>query len=489
MYRQPSKRQVILQRIAVYGAMTIAVVALVTVLIFIMLGYQFNRSDGRIEQGGLVQFESKPTGANVTIDGMTFGSQTNTKATLAAGGHFIKMERSGYKTWQKAVNVNPGSILWLNYARLVPANLKPSHVAELSEITSSAASEDDKWMAMKESAVSTTIKLADLSQEKISLQAIDLPSASYTHAAAGKTQSFTIEAWDPGSRYLLVRHVYDDTKTEWLVVDTRDVKNTKNITALLGITAKKLLFSNNNSQVLYALTDANEIRRIDLGQTTLSGPLVSNVADFSLYEASVVAYVTYLDSATKTRTVGYLQDGATKPRVIRSYTDDGAIPLHLRVDKYFDDMYAAISYGNTVDILVGNLPKDDEATLMKLQSTMALTGNTQFLSTRTNGRFVVAQSGTTFTVYDLELKKMIATQTTGQTEVVREFKWLDSYMPWSDRDGRLRLYEFDGANQHDVMDVVVGQSVALSPNSKYIYGFSKQPDGKAYLTRVQMILD
>ncbi len=489
MYRQPSKRQVILQRIAVYGLMTLAVVVLVTMLIFVMLGYQFNRNDGRIEQGGLVQFESKPTGANVTIDGIAFGSQTNTKATLAAGGHFIKMEREGYKAWQKAVNVNPGSVLWLNYARLIPAVIKPTHVAELTEITSSAASDDYKWMAMKESAASSAIRLADLSQEKISLQTLDLPSASYTHPAAGKTQSFTIETWDPDSRYLLVRHVYDDAKTEWLVVDTRDAANTKNITTLLGINAKKVVFSNNNSQVLYALTDANDVRRIDLGQTTLSGPLLSNVADFSLYDSAVIAYETYIDPTTKVRTVGYLQDGAKKPRIIRSYTDDGVSPLHFRIDKYFDEMYAAISYGDTVDILVGDLPKDDEPSLMKLQSTMTLPGGTQYLSTRTNGRFVVAQSGATFTVYDLELKKMSTTEASGQSSVAKEFDWLDSYMPWSDRDGRLKFYEFDGGNQHDIMDVIPGQSVSLSPNSKYVYSFSKQADGKVHFTRVQLILN
>jgi hypothetical protein len=62
-------------------------------------------------------------------------------------------------------------------------------------------------------------------------------------------------------------------------------------------------------------------------------------------------------------------------------------------------------------------------------------------------------------------------------------------MPWSDRDGRLRFYEFDGANQHDIMSVAPGQAVTLSPSGKYVYGISKQADNKVFLTRVQLLLD
>lgn len=489
MYRQPSKRKVILQRTAVYGLMSIAVAVLVTALVLIMLGYQFNRADGRIEQGGLVQFESRPTGASVSIDGTIYGSQTNTKATLAAGGHFIKMERDGYKPWQKSIDVIPGSVLWLNYARLIPVELKPTHVAEFTTVTSSASSDDNKWMIITEDPATPTLHLADITQERITMTELQLPAQSYSPPSAGKSQSFTIEKWDSGSRFVLVRHVRDDTKTEWLVVDTRDIGNTKNVTALLGINARKVLFSADSGQVLYVLTDTNDVRRIDLGQRTLSGPLLTNVADFSLYENSIIAYTSLSDQATKTRTVGYLEEGAKQPRILRSYTDDGSAPLHVRIDKYFDDMYAVIAYRDTVDVLVGKLPKDEETSLMKLEGTMTLSGGIEYLSTRTNGRFVVAQTGGSFSVYDLELKKMWATNTAGTTAVGREFDWIDNYMPWSDRDGKLRFYEFDGANQHEIMTVVPGQGVSLSQNGKYVYGISKQDDGKTHLTRVQLILN
>lgn len=490
MYRQPSKRRLLVQRTAVYGLMTVATVGLVVVLVFVMLGYQFNRSDGKIEQGGLVQFESRPSGADVTIDGANLGTRTASKATLTSGQHFVKMERSGYNAWQKSIDVVAGSVLWLNYTRFVPNTLTPANVADFSTVSSTAASADNTWMAVKEDPATPVIRLANLSQDEIKLTNLTLPAASFTAPGEGKTQTFGIEKWDPTSRYVLVKHTYDDAKIEWLIVDRQDVAKTKNITTLLGIDASKLVFSSSNSAVMYAKVD-NAVRKIDLDNATLSGPLLTNIADFSLYDRSTVTYVSLLDPTTKKRSVGYLEDGAGKPRTLRSYSDDGTTPLHFEVDKYFDDTYAAISYGENIEILKGDLPRSDNdaPSVMKPAATLTVPGGVQYLATKSSGRFVVAQNGPTYTVYDMELQKMTTTTVKGTADVTKEFDWLDNYMPWSDRDGMLRFYEFDGANQHDIMPVTPGLSVTLSPNGKYVYGIVASKDGaKFHLERVRLQL-
>jgi hypothetical protein len=491
MYHPPSKRKQLMQRILVYGFMSAATLGLVAVLVSVMLGYQFNRSDGRIEQGGLVQFDSRPTGGNVTIDGTSFGSQTPSKTTMTSGQHFITIERSGYKKWQKSVAVVPGSVLWLNYAHLIPNDLKPVDVATLKGIGTSIASPDDKWMAISEDPASANIRLADVSGETVKTSSIDIPTDKYTHPSADKVQSFTIEKWDPESRYVLVKHLYDDAKTEWVIVDTQNASQTKNLTTLLSVDASKVMFSNGNSQVLYAQI-GSDVRKIDLGAATISRPLVTNVADFSLYDRSLITYATLLDPATKTRSIGYYQDGADKPQVVRTYTDDGAAPLHFVVSKYFGDTYMAIAYGGIISVIKGDLPteKTTSASALRVTATMTMPdgANVQYLSILTNGRFVVAQTGATYDVYDVELQKPTSTILKGTSEFTKEIGWLDSYTLWGDRDNMLRMYEFDGANQHDIMPVVSGQGVALSPNAKYLYGISKSADGQFHLSRVKLIL-
>lgn len=343
-------------------------------------------------------------------------------------------------------------------------------------------------MIIKEEPATPVLRLADLSEDTVKMTNLTLPESSFTRPSEGQTQAFTIEKWDPDSRYVLIKHAYDNSKVEWLVLDTRDVSQTKNLNASLGINPAKVEFDLDNSALLYVLVD-NTVRRVDLDAATLSGPLVTNAADFSLYESSV-AYVTLPDPVTKVRTVGYYTEGAKKARTIKSYSDDGTPPLHFQLGRYFDETYAAVSYGETIEVLKGELSASDDSkpSLMKPVATMALPGGIQYLTTKTNGRFVVAQSGPTYTVYDMELDKLTTTTTKGASPVAKEFDWLDSYMLWSDRDGKLRFYEFDGANQHDIMTVVPGFSASLSPNSKFVYGISKSDDGKFHLKRAQLLL-
>jgi len=487
MYRPPSKRRQLIQRTVVYGAMSLSVVALVTVLVFIMLGYQLNRNDGKIEQGGLVQFDSHPSGVTVAIDGMAFGSRTPSKTTMTAGQHYIAMTRSGYNKWEKSVSVFPGSVLWLNYTRLVPNELKPASVATFPVVTSTAVSPDSKWMVLKDDPATPVIHLTDLSQEAIKITNVELPASSYAQPDVGKTQTFTFEKWDADSKYVLMKHTYNDSKVEWLVVDPHAPAQTKNLTAVFNMDISRLVFSGNNGTILYAQTGM-DIRKVDLGAMSISRPLISNVAEFGLYDNSTLTYTTLIDPTTKKRSVGYYDDGSKKQYTLRTYSDDGVTPLRFVLGKYFGDMYEIIAHGDAVDIFKGDLPSEAKPSSLNTVMRMNVPGGVQHLAAVTEGRFIVAQNEGTYHVYDLELKKATSTTLKGTSPVSRELRWLDSYMVWSDRDNMLRLYEFDGANQHDVMPVVSGLSATLSPNSKYIYGITKTADGLYHLDRVQMIL-
>lgn len=487
MYRQPSKRKLLIQRISVYSLMTVAIFGLVTVLIFVMLGYQYNGNDGKIEQGGLVQFDSQPTGADIILDGVKFGTRTTSRATMTSGPHTVVMQDSGYQTWQKSINVVPGSVLWLNYTRLIPKTLTPINEADFSSMSSTVSSKDGKWMAIKDVASTPTIKLYDLSNDTVQSKELTLPSGSYTTPLDPSTQTFSLDSWDAGNRFILLKHTYDGSKVEWLVVDTQDISSTKNVTTLLGVDASKIVFSNNDSNLLYAQI-GQEIRKIDLNAATLSRPLVTHVADFALYSDSMITFSTVLDQTTKTRSVGYYIDGTDTPHTIQTYTDDGSAPLHLTVGKYFGDTIEGISYGTTVQVLKGNLPRDATPLALKTVVTVTTAGAVQYLSSMTNGRFIVAQSGATYTTYDLELNKTTATTVKGTSDVTKELQWLDDYTLISDRDSILRLYEFDGANPHDIMPVAAGFSITLTPNEKYLYGITKSANDSYHLTRVRLIL-
>lgn len=491
MYHQPSKRTQIIRRTISYSAMILAILALVTILGFVIMGYQFNRKDGKIEQGGLVQFASQPGGAAISIDGNAFGSRTNTKTTLTSGDHYITMNRDGYQQWSKAVTVQPGSILWLNYARLIPKSLSVEQVATFAALSSSAASPDQKWVIAATDPNLPEFDLVDISQQQIATPVkLTLPTTLYTAPAAGKTQQFSVVEWDKDSRYVLVKHTVEGLdRTEWLVVDTQSLASSKNITSLVNLPMSQVHFSPASSQAVYAQIDA-DVRKIELGDGSISRPLAGNVEDFRLYRDNGIIFTTLPDATTHQRSVGYAIDGEQAPHVLSTITDDGKTAFRLAIGEYFGDTYVALLNGTTLTVRVGNLPKtaaDYEA--MQPVTTQHLAAAATRLSIVTSGRFVLAEAPDSYMVYDLELKKATTTPLKGTAPAVQApLDWLDGYMPWSDHDGTLRVYEFDGTNQHDIMPVAPGQAVTLARSGAYLYAFGKTSDGHYALQRVRMIL-
>lgn len=471
--------------------MVLAILGLVTALVFVVLGYRFNGDEGTLEQGGLVQFASQPGGATITLDGMQFGARTAAKTTMTPGTHHVVMSRSGYQEWRKTVSVVPGAVLWLNYARLIPQELPVESVATLPMISSSATASNKEWMILATDPVLPELQLVDIRETEPTVTKLVLPEELYTPPAAGKAQHFSVIEWDKDSRHVLVKHTTEGVeRPEWLWIDTRAMAESKNISRLLNIDSNEMRFSRTGSQALYALI-AGDIRKIDLGAATLSRPLVSNVAEFDLYRDTGVVYTTRPQAETEQRTVGYALDSEESPRTLRTFNDDSAVPLHVAIGEYFNDTYIAIAHGSTVSIVTGEVPKTAvDLDAMRHVASMKLSAPVNRLSILTEGRFVVAEMNDTYAVYDLEIKRETVTALKGASaENVRKLQWIDGYMPWSDRDGTLRLYEFDGANQHEIMPVVPGQTVTLSRNGTYLYSIGKSSDAETYqLQRVRLIL-
>ncbi len=472
----------------IYAAMTTTVLVVVSILILIMLGYRFDRTAGTLEQGGLVQLNSIPSGASLTINAARLSATTGTKTTLAPGQHAITMSRDNYRTWQKTVEVKSGTILWLNYTRLIPTELPVEDVASLPAVTSSMPSPNRERYAMTAQKTSPTVRIANIDADTPEITTLELPEASYTPAKDAASETFRLHAWDPSSRYLLLEHLYDGER-EWIVVDTDNISNTRNITTVFDIAMTKPQFSQSDDYVLYALI-SGDIRRVDIEAATISAPLVRNVAEFSFFDSSTLLYVTNVNDSTKSRSVGYRSEGASEPRAIRTYSDDGSVPLHVTAGKYYNQTYVGIAHDTTVDVLSGSLPSsdsDDPLTLTAI-ATLSTPEPIDFLSNKTDGRFFVAQHENNFSVYDLELLKATTTTIRGEGSLGSELRWLDGYTVWSGLGGTLRFYEFDGANQNEIMPIANNQRPALSPNSRYLYAPTVDDKGEFHFSRVQLIL-
>lgn len=487
MHQTSKNKLTTLRRVIAYVVMLLAIAVVSTILIFYMLGYRFNRADGKIEQGALVQFNSQPSGANVRLDQATLANRTPSKVTVTTGDHTVAMSRDRYRSWQKAVTTTPGQLLWLSYARLIPEQLSPSQQQQLPVRTSTQVSSDRRWLAAADQTRST-LQFIDISGDKTRSQTATIPDTALTPLKEKQKQVFTIAAWANDNKTVLIKRTIDGRMIEWLVLNREDPAATVNLNMTLGVNPTTVLFSANNAKRLYALIDGN-VRSINLDDETLSRPLVPNVAEFSLYENTIL-YVSKA-SSNELRTVGYLRSGAEKPRVLRT-VDDPKVTLKIDAGAYFGSQYVAIANGETVEVLKGELADDNSSTSsLAPVTTLVVPAGVQYVSFQTqgSGRFVIVQGRDRFTTYDIELKKTTTTKLANAYDGERKLQWIDNFYAVSDRGGMMRLYEFDGANQNDIMSVLPGQVVTLNPDGKYLYGVTRNGQDQTVLSRVQLRLD
>lgn len=194
--------------------MFVAVVTSVAILTALTLGYGFSQKDGKIEQGGLLQMSSTPTGATVTIDGVKFGSQTPTKLVSQVGNYHVEMQKNGYHKWQKTVPIQAGNITWVAYPRLIPQTLTPKATVKYPATTASALpSGSAKRYAVLTSADRPVVSVAMLDREEVTTKEYELPVAAYTGVPDGQPSRFAISEWTGDEKHVLLQHTFGPNNT------------------------------------------------------------------------------------------------------------------------------------------------------------------------------------------------------------------------------------------------------------------------------------
>lgn len=488
MYRRPTKKQLLISRIITYTVMVFSVFVIATGTVLFIQGYRLDGDNGSIEQGALVQFESKPGGGKVFVDGSSINANTPSKQSVVAGVHEFMITKSRYKPWSKTINVTAGTLEWLDYARLVPKDLPVESVATYESVYGEKASPDYKWLMIQQRASAPTFELVDLRSQQVKTSTIEVPAGVYSDATTPDVKHvFTMLRWDEDGRYLIVKHAFND-KAEFIVVDAQDPAKTVNVSTLLGVKLAELKFSGTSGRTFYGLTDG-VIRKLDLSNETISRGLVSKVKQFDVFDSNTVSYTGINSSDPSQQVAGLYRDGDELPRVLR-VVKDLKTPLTIDYTQYHRDEFVAISEGLKVTVLKGNYPSsnDTENESLPLYAELSATANVTSMLFSEIGDHLIIQSGLNFVSYEIEYMRETAALIETSETTSHALRWLDNAYLWAVYDGHLSIREFDGTNTHVIMNMEPGFDATLSQNGKYIYGIAKS-EGVYRLQRVTMILN
>jgi len=181
----------------------IAFLALAPVIIFYTSGYRWNPKKGKVERYGTVIFDTIPSGAKISVDGRAISDKTPvTIQDMPPGSHRFNLDRDGYTSWSKTLDVLPEKVTFINNIWLWKKSAaKFTYATDLQALSLSP----DGSHALLTSTSPTKVIVLDTTDGT----ALGLPIES------GAIKLHDV-IWSDNDRYAVIGS-HGDAKNQWLV--------------------------------------------------------------------------------------------------------------------------------------------------------------------------------------------------------------------------------------------------------------------------------
>jgi hypothetical protein len=487
-FLDPRKRRNYQIRLIIgYVLVTIAIALATIVLVYGAYGYSINTKTGNVVQNGLLFVGSKPSGAEIYLNGSSLHTTTSARLVLAAGNYTLKLTRSGYRDWQRAITLNAQTIDRFVYPFLFPqkprvANMK-TYSAEPSLITQTP---DRHWLLVQmPSTDPATVSFDQFDTTKLSQapQTIALPSNLLTNADQPGS-ILTEVAWSTDNVHLLLKHDYQGG-SEYIVFNRTSPGDSFNVNKLLDINPSEVELRNESISQLYVYdASAQTLSVADTSKSVVDPPFLSHVLAFKGYGTSLLTYVTDNKMPAGQAQARIWNNGQTYA------LDTFSASTNYLIDaaQYQGDWYYAAGSGASDHV---NLYKNPLNSLQNTANSKALSfislrvaGATK-ISFSTNARFIAAEAGQQFGAYDFETQTRY--QYTLQAPLAGVMSWMDGNRLIGDSNGQAYVMDGDGTNKQSLIPTDFVQGGFFSNDYNHLLTTAPASDGvSAVLENVDM---
>ncbi|MCL1839381.1 PEGA domain-containing protein [Candidatus Saccharibacteria bacterium] len=472
MERAKKKKLYHLRVVATNILMGISVVAIAGILTLLAMGYNLSK-DGGLEQSGLLQVRSNPSGATVKINGETQYGRTEMRKMLSEGRHDIVVTKSGYSTWNTTVDIEAGLLTRIDWIRLFPLQRTVENVNSYKTLRLVSASPDNYYLLLLPED-SATMQLIDIHADDIRYSSINLASFMYNDfdftSSLVPDGQLEIVQWSENHNKFLLKWTTELGNLRWYLVDIANPSSSINLTQKFGYTLNftDLQIADPAATKIWAL-ESDNLRLINANDTTISAILVQSVEKFSS-NTNAVSFIG--TSASGNHIVGIYQEGERGSTTIQGIPTD-ATSYHVTLGKNWADNWLAYTIDNRLFVLAGNYPTYQSNTKLRTVAENDLEFTPSQLTTNPTNRFVVAASEERISTFDVELKSRTEFEFPGTT-----INWLDNFILWTDQDDKLTIIDFNGENRRSLTTIASGFDLALTSNNRWLYFLIPKPDDK-----------
>lgn len=472
-----------------YALIAVLIGLATLILVYLAQGYGYDPAKG-VSQSSLVFFGAKPGPANIYIDGEK-KDQTDTRLTIGEGTHKVMLKKDKYRDWTKTLNVEGGSVMYVQYPRLFPANI-PLGITKTFTGSPLWASQslDRHWLLIQPKAQDPSLVLVDLLKPQTDSTSIQIPSTLLSSDKNGYGRFEPVE-WSDDNKHVLLRQVLDSGKKSYIVLNIDVPAETLNLTDQLKLSDNFTITLRDKAYDKYYAfnSSANNLQRADLKNGLQADAILTGVIAYKSHGDDVVIYISY-DGAEASKASVRILSGSDKYTLQPVKRDDQNKYL-LDVAKYDGNWYytAGSKSENKVILYRNPLSKASPNNTTPISPRLALVINSpQFVSFSDTARFIAVQSGKQFVVFDAELSRVYRYESEMNIAQEMQARWMDGHRLSVIADGKAYVFDFDGTNTQQLVNSRQQFNLYFDRDYKYVYSLIQQADGNTGLQNGQIVL-
>ncbi|CAN5700157.1 hypothetical protein BH23PAT2_BH23PAT2_04890 [soil metagenome] len=481
------KRKHIRQLFIGYALMAVLIGLGTTILVLLSYGFSFDRTTGSVIQNGLVFIDTNPIAANVYVNGELRG-RGDQRLVLPEGDYDLEIREDGYRSWTRSLNLRGGRVERFSYPFLFAQDLeKSTYRTFASQPRLMTTSPDRGWLLVQESQQIDAFVLYDLSQG-VNLPAFfTLPPGIMTTSEPGS--SLELVEWSNDNRHVVLKHMYDDGE-EFILLD-RDTPNvSQNLTSRfsdISFTTISLIDKQFDSYHLHDVV-SGRLWSAELATDT-SEVLLEDVLTYRSHGSDTILYVE--NTAPIQDNSG--QSQAVRVRVLQGDQEygigsiprrDGQDSYLLDIARYDGDWYMVIGSTSEKKISVYKNPVDtiraDPTKQLIPEVTLRSEVEPSKVSFSSNARNIMMQAEDEFSIYDLEQKERYLYAFGNQSNA--QAFWLDGHRITVVADDMLRVIDFDGHNEQELVPCRASFRPLVDNGYEYLYCIAPSVNDDQYGT-------
>lgn len=464
-----------------YVLIGVALLLATRLLTYQAKGYDYK--NGKVIQNGLVFMSSRPAGADIYVDGKKAKNQTNTRMAIPAGQYTFELRRAGYRGWRRAINVEGGVVVRFDYPFLFPQKIVTSTVKKYDiQPGLVLQSPDHRWLLVPRPEAFGSFDQFDLNAPDKAIAGLQVPADLL--ASGTGTHSWQLLEWASDNRHVLLRHVYGPggKQSEYLLADREDPTKSVNLTSTIGANPTTIALRDKTyDQYFLYDNNAGNVFTASLKKPTPQIYL-QHVLAFKSHGEDRVLYATDQHAPPGKVTVK-LKDGE-HTYTIKTVSAGTAYLLDLAQYKgawYVVAGAASESRTYVYKDPIGALRDKPDQQLVPVE--ILKTALPTHVSFSANARFMVAENGSAFAVYDAENDRGYKYDIRVPVDSANGYaEWMDGHRLSIVSGGKLVVFEFDNANQEVLQPLDGVYEPAFDTDYRYVYGITSQitkaEDGK-----------